>query len=69
MLGKAESYKLNQNLIHGWIQNIFILNLRCPLFPLVEVFKSKNQEMMKDIDTFNKYFEKFVGLQFKATVE
>lgn len=35
----------------------------------MEVFKSKNQEMMKDIDTFDKYFEQFVGLQFKATVE
>lgn len=35
----------------------------------MEVFKSKNQEMMKDTDTFYKYSEQFVGLQFKATVE
>lgn len=40
-----------------------------PVFLPVEVFKRKNQKMIKDIDTFNKYFEQFVGLQFKATVE
>lgn len=40
-----------------------------PVFLPVEVFKRKNQEMIKDIDTLNKYFEQFVGLQLKATVE
>lgn len=35
----------------------------------MEVFKSKNQEMMKDTDTFNKYFEQFVGLSLKLQLK
>lgn len=35
----------------------------------MEVSRNKNQEMMKDINTFNRYFEQFMGLQFKDTAE